>query len=297
MSHEAWLELADLYALGALSPEETARLEAHLATACPVCAERVRDSREALVLLPRALSPVTPPPAVKARLLEAIDREPAPASAPAPSAAVRPAPAATEPASPRAPGRVVGLPAGRERRRREPAAATGWWGWAGWTAAAVAAALLVTVGWSFRQTVTEMHRLEARLGTLEGELARRRAELADREATLRLLADPAVHYVALAGQTPSPQARAWLLWHPVHRTGFLLTRDLPPPPAGRAYELWAIGTEPVPAGVFQVDATGRAFFRLPEVPAGASYDKFAVTLEPEGGVPKPTGAIHLLGTL
>jgi hypothetical protein len=161
----------------------------------------------------------------------------------------------------------------------------------------VAASLLVAAGWSLSGTRTELRRLEARLGTLESELTQRRAELADREATLRFLADPAVRYVALAGQKPSPEAKAWLLWHPVTRTGLLLTRDLPPAPAGRAYELWAIGTEPVPAGVFTVDPTGRAFLRLPEVPAGQPYDKFAVTLEPEGGVPKPTGAIHLLGTL
>jgi len=37
--------------------------------------------------------------------------------------------------------------------------------------------------------------------------------------------------------------------------------------------------------------------KIPSLPQGKSFDKFAVTLEPAGGVPKPTGPMHLLGTV
>ena len=76
----------------------------------------------------------------------------------------------------------------------------------------------------------------------------------------------------------------------------MLARGLPAAPAGHAYELWALaGAQPVPAGVFTVDAAGRALLRLPPLPADQTYDAFAATLEPAPGGPKPTGPIHLRG--
>ena len=46
-----------------------------------------------------------------------------------------------------------------------------------------------------------------------------------------------------------------------------------------------------PAGVFKVDASGRGTLRVD--PTGGPAAKFAVTLEPEAGVPAPTGPIVL----
>jgi hypothetical protein len=41
--------------------------------------------------------------------------------------------------------------------------------------------------------------------------------------------------------------------------GLLVTADLPPAPEGKVYELWAIaGGRPRPAGLFTVDAGGKA---------------------------------------
>jgi anti-sigma-K factor RskA len=257
MNHDAWIEQADVYALGALDGEELVQFEAHLATGCMTCAERLRETREALTLLPRSLPPVAPPPSLRARLLEQIGAERPAAGAP-----------------------VVLRP---ERRRGRVL----WW--AGWAGLAAAAALLVVVNVQLSTTRQELRTLQDRLETLQSELA-------EREETLRFLSDPSVRYVSLAGLKPTPEASAWLLWNPATRQGLLLARGLPSAPAGRAYELWAIaGAEPVPAGVFTVDAAGRALLRLPPLPAGPSFDTFAVTLEPAGGVSKPTGQLHLLG--
>jgi anti-sigma-K factor RskA len=258
MSHDARLEqAADIYALGALGGPELVEFEAHLASGCPTCAERLRENREALTLVPRSLALVAPPAAVRAKVLERI-------------AAERPLAAAPVPFRP-------------ERRRGR----TLWW--AGWAGLAAAATLLVVVNSQLRTTREELRALEGRLATLQ-------AELAEREETLRFLSDPNVRYVSLGGVKPTPEASAWLLWNPSSRKGLLLARGLPPAPTGRAYELWAIaGAEPVPAGVFTVDAGGRGLLRLPPLPAGPTFDAFAVTLEPAGGVPKPTGSMHLAG--
>jgi anti-sigma-K factor RskA len=258
MNHEEWLEQADVYALDALDGEERGRFEAHLAAGCETCEHHLRESREALALLPRALTAVAPPTAVRTRVLAEIARE-------------RPAVGSVEP-----------IPAPTRGR---------WMWWGGWVGVAAAAGLLLIVNQKLTETETELERLRGRLTTLQEELAQR-------EETLRFLSDPAVRYVSLAGLRASPGASAWLLWNPASRTGLLLTRGLPPAPPDRAYELWALaGAEPVPAGVFTVDQSGRALLRVAPLPERRTFDKFAVTLEPAGGVPKPTGPMHLLGAL
>lgn len=75
MDHENWLELADIYAAGALDGDELGRFEAHLSTGCTECQARIRETGEALAGLPVALAPIAPPDSVKARLLERIDSE------------------------------------------------------------------------------------------------------------------------------------------------------------------------------------------------------------------------------
>ena len=257
MSHDAWIDQADVYAVGALDGEELAQFEAHLATGCATCAERLRDAREALTLLPRSLPAVPPPPALRARVLERVGGDRAVTAAP-----------------------VTLRPEGRRGRVL-------WW--AGWAGLAAAAALLVVVNAQLGTTRQELRALQDRLATLQ-------TELAQREEALRFLSDPQVRYVSLVGLKPTPEASAWLLWNPSTRQGLLLARGLPSPPAGHAYELWALaGAQPVPAGVFAVDAGGRGLLRLPQLPAGHTFDAFAVTLEPTPGVPKPTGPMHLHG--
>ncbi len=73
--HEHWRECSDIYALGALDGEELKNFQAHLATDCPTCEAYVRDRGETLNLLHRSLRPLTPPSAVKARILHQIDND------------------------------------------------------------------------------------------------------------------------------------------------------------------------------------------------------------------------------
>jgi Anti-sigma-K factor rskA, C-terminal len=257
MNHDQWLEQADVYAAGALDGWELAEFEAHLATDCAICDERLRETREALTLMPRSLPEVPPPPALRARVLAKIAAERPPAAAPV---ALRPSP----------------------RRNRAI-----WW--AGWAGLAAAAALLVVVNAELGTARQELRALQDRLATLQ-------TELTQREEALRFLSDPNVRYVSLGGLKPTPEASAWLLWNPTTRQGLLLARGLPVAPAGHAYELWALaGAQPVPAGVFSADAGGRALLRLPPLPEGHTYDAFAVTLEPAPGGAKPTGPMHLHG--
>jgi anti-sigma factor ChrR (cupin superfamily) len=75
VDHEEWLERADCYAVGALGDAERNQFGAHLFSGCPLCVGRLKETQEALVLMPGSLEPFTPPPAVKSRLMAEVDAQ------------------------------------------------------------------------------------------------------------------------------------------------------------------------------------------------------------------------------
>jgi Anti-sigma-K factor rskA len=77
------------------------------------------------------------------------------------------------------------------------------------------------------------------------------------------------------------------------RSGVLLmATNLPPAPAGKAYEMWVIpkGAKPVPAGLFQAQADGTAM-HTQTGPLDINGVTIAVTLEDQAGAAQPTSAI------
>ena len=102
--------------------------------------------------------------------------------------------------------------------------------------------------------------------------------------------------VALKGLESYTAASGEVLWEGIGGRGILILCGLPELPQGQVYELWAIaGGEPVAAGTFFCDKAGRGFLRTPVLGSGISVDKFAVTIEPAGGLNKPSGPMVLLG--
>jgi anti-sigma-K factor RskA len=337
MNHEDWFAQAEIYALGALDGDELTVFEAHLATGCPACERHIVITREALTLLPRSLTPVDPPPSLRERLLAQIAAEATvpPSVTRLPrrrwwmmgvsilaAAGLLIALSFTlyqarqelqyerdvvSALRAELGQRDVALRAEQQEVQRMQA---------------LVASLQTTVAEREAALQAERHELQRTtemVAALQAELAKReetleaerrelqrveravatlQSELGERDEALRLLSTPQVRLVRLAGLPPSPNARAHLLWNPAARSGMLLTSGLHQTPPNRVYELWAIaGNEPVPAGIFEVDEAGRASLRLPPLPRSKRFDKFAVTLEPAGGVPKPTGPMHLLGSL
>jgi anti-sigma-K factor RskA len=109
-----------------------------------------------------------------------------------------------------------------------------------------------------------------------------------------LTADDLVR-VDLAGQPVAPGASARAFWSQTSGLIFTASR-LPALPVGRTYELWIIsGQMPVGAGLLRPGPDG-AVHAVFATPAGlAKAAAFAVTIEPEGGVPAPTGEKYLVG--
>ena len=259
MSRDELHELAAGYALGSLEGEDRARFEARLRGGDAEARRALRQFEETLARV-AAEGAEPPPPDVKAALMGRI--------------------AAASPARRGDGTRVVPLP-GRPRRSI----------WTTVLAGAMAAGIAaIAVG------LAVSTRYERRLETLGQEAATLKAELDRQAAVLAILRDPGTQVVALNGLEPSPGARARMLWHE-RAGGLLVAAGLPPAPAGKAYQLWAIAGKnaPVPAGVFTVDAGGTGSLRVGPLAGVGRVDVFAVTLEPEAGVPAPTGAMYLAG--
>ncbi len=136
------------------------------------------------------------------------------------------------------------------------------------------ASIIIILGWNLSKTRKEMHEL----GTL---------------ITL-----PSAQIMEMKGMEQSPKAAGRVIRDSETNRCFFMAMGLAPVPAGKVYELWAIkGSDPVPMGTFRVDEHGCAMLNLSSFQGMDSFEKFAVTLEPSGGVPKPTGPMHLLGSL
>jgi anti-sigma-K factor RskA len=75
MRHEELLELADVYALGALEGEELKEFEDHLSSGCAQCRARLRDAGAVLTPLAGACEPLSPPPDVKTKIFEQIEAD------------------------------------------------------------------------------------------------------------------------------------------------------------------------------------------------------------------------------
>jgi len=72
--HERYEDSAAAYLLGALSELEQQAFERHLER-CSRCREEVERLRVAAEALPRAVTPVAPPPGLKAALMEVVESE------------------------------------------------------------------------------------------------------------------------------------------------------------------------------------------------------------------------------
>jgi len=146
-------------------------------------------------------------------------------------------------------------------------------------------------------TRTDLGATRETVAQLEGMLHDRDRDLKARESELAWLKDPRVQVALLKGLESNPAARAKLLWNPGTKQGILWVSGLPPLPLEQSYELWAfVGDQPVPAGTFDARADGATVIPISkEENLGEAPVKFAVSVEPKGGVPKPTGAIVLVG--
>jgi hypothetical protein len=250
-----------LFAMQALSPEESAAVRAHV-DACAECRAELAAAMNDLALVALSAEPHSVPEGARQRFL---DRMAADASDSGRTA------------------KVVSIDA--EHPASRVYSSIQW--------SAVAAMLVI----AFALTV-KIGSLRLELKQESAKLAAQSAESARAQRVLQVLtARGAQHVLLTAANThPAPSARAVYL----ASSGGLIfqANDLAPLPAGKTYELWVIpadGKAPIPAGLFQPDAAGSASVILPPLPSGVPAKAFGVTMERAEGAATPTAPILLVG--
>ncbi len=271
-AHEELTALAPGYALGALDPDERRLFEAHLAV-CPWCAAEVHSFMPVASTMAADVPGTRPPARVREQILTTVqdaDRD--------------------ETAGP------LPIQAHTQPHTRARSALRSWLPIA---ASLLVAAAVAVYAAGLRGRLLD---LEARLDRVTAQMlaadaataeARRVAFASD--AATAVLAAPDLARIDLAGQDAAPQASARALWS--RQRGMVFAAiNLPPLPAGRSYQVWVVtGDAPVSAGLLELDASGRGTGIFATPPDIAPPLAVAVTLEPQGGVPAPTGARYLVG--
>lgn len=99
------------------------------------------------------------------------------------------------------------------------------------------------------------------------------------------------------GQGPQPSASAFCVVDTKTNEAYLLTNGLQPLSPQQVYELWWLPAkgDPVAAGTFNVDDTGKARHTAPMPESVSAFTGVAVTVESAPGGPKPLGKIVLAG--
>lgn len=156
---------------------------------------------------------------------------------------------------------------------------------------ALSAALIVLLVVS---NISLRNRLASQRETLNEVLAKSGKET----EMMQFFMNPKVDIVKLAGMMTGTAASGKLLMDPDTHQALLLVSNVPAPGEGRTYQLWIIDDgKAVSMGTFEVDREGNQMMKIKSMPEPTETSRFAVTLEPEGGMPHPTGSIYLSGSL
>jgi len=269
LSHDQAEELAGLYALDALEPDEAEAVRAHLAT-CDLPHPFLDGAREAAPALLETVEPVDAPVELRSQVLAAVAATEQP-PADVPAAAGVPALAAVPAHRPMA----VAVPAPEPKPRRS------WSDW--WRPAFAVAAVLLIVALAASNLLLLQRANDA---NTQADTLR---------AALAAVANPNSQVAVLKGTGPAVSAVGFAAFPP-NQAGYMVLEDVPQVPAGKTYQAWfLVGSQPYSAGLVSVDTNGTAVVGGMNLQPGT--DTVALTVENAGGVAAPTGAPVIAGPI
>jgi anti-sigma-K factor RskA len=281
MDHGEIKDLLPLKALARLEGEEARAVDEHLAAGCDECQRELASFTEALAAMALAEAGDGPSDRIWSRLQTRLDSTPD-----------------------RAPRLVV------DRSMRESSRGRGLAMLASAAVAAVVAIVVSSIFFDSRvrsitsDTSNEIAELTAKVIALQRNVETTGDKLAALQTKIAQTADltlaslgPDARIVHLAGLPAAPSAAGTVALNRTAGSAMLQVIGLPPAPDDKVYEAWWIGEKqgPLKAGLFEPSSEGATIVSLNLPPAGEVVLASAVTLEPRGGVEKPTGAMYLKG--
>ncbi len=322
LNAEQFEEMLAAYALDVLEPDERAAFEAQLAVE-PQYRAQLLAYEEMLAGLATLTPTVEEPVGHRERMLTKLTAAPAPVASPA-AAAIEAAPTMAQ----RAADTLPTTPALTPTLRQAPQPVmmqriAGWFSLPGRPSfAAAALALVLAIGLIFwnlglqadvnkyqQQTTSaaaerdalkgQMAQVQQQLDQAKGKVDAAQTQLGQLQAAVDLLGQPNTVVKALPGNNNS--AFSQLIANDQQHRAMLFAYHLEPNPKDKTYEFWFIdkGGTQIPAGIFNVDESGKGVLTV-QMPGGMSMSDLieaGVTMEPAGGLPKPTGQMVIAGHL
>lgn len=262
----------ELHAMGALSSAEQAEVE-HMAAQYP-------EVRAELDLIMHTLNryaemhAVTPPAALKNKVLEAVFRP----------AQNQHQPTTIDLNRPEAEARVI--PIGRAANQAAAGAAFKW------MVAASLTLLIISNALSFyfyRNWKNSEESLQIALNTQQQyaqTVNQVQQKLTLNQKALTLMSDANTLRIELQGVAKAPDSRVTVYWHRLTKDVYLNVNNLPEPPPNKQYQLWAlVDGKPLDAGVVTGTDITADLHHMKDVQQAQA---FAITLEPKGGSINPT---------
>jgi anti-sigma-K factor RskA len=170
--------------------------------------------------------------------------------------------------------------------------------WTPYLAWAVAAGLLIFAVLTMRRAQnlrTELAGLQQRYDQLASEHEQIVAETETYRRVLSIVSAPGTRAVSLRAPQ-SPQLQAY--WN--EPLGLVLAgQNVPAPAPDRTLQLWIIPAQgnPIDAGIFRPDNTGRTLYITSPTVSIAQATALAITDEPAGGQPQPTSTPIWVGPI
>jgi anti-sigma-K factor RskA len=262
--------ILEAYALGSLSDQERAEVEANLSRYPELKAElqTIEEAQEAFLLR----SAITPPGRVKERIMREIDF-------PSPTAMAETHTTTQE-------ARVV--PISDESVK--------WWKAA--TAASIAIAVLASyLAFNYKgelnQTRERLDNLIAQNQQMAQDYNIVNQRLDQIENTIKIIDNPSYKRVIMKGTEAAPNALASIYWNESSSEVYLSIQQLRDLSQDQQFQLWAIvDGKPVDAGIFNTTA---GLIKMKDIHRASA---FAVTIEPKGGSASPTlSSMQVIGTI
>ncbi len=261
--------ILESYVLGFTSDEETAQVETALKQhpELTVEVESLRGTLEEFAIN----NAITPPPALRDRVLEAIEK-------------LR---------EEEREAQVVAFEPESTETKTRSLWSTPW-------LAAASVVLLLASALSNYVLYNRWQNSETRLATLESqnqiiaqELQVTKSNYVAMNDELGVLRQFTTQKIKLAGTPDSPESSATVYWNKEKKEVYLTALNLPDVPTNKQYQLWAIvNGKPVDIGVFDM---GKNLLRLKDV---SDAQAFAISLEARGGSTTeagPKGQVYLMG--
>lgn len=260
--------MLEAYALGALTEQERAIVEADIAVYPELAAEL--EAIEATMHRLADEQAVPPPAFMQEQIWNALNLEAATQEAP-------PAP------------KSVPLPPS-DVKQRQPS----------WLRAAIWAAVVVSVLTNFmllsqrNKSREEQAVLAAKVDSMSSAQQELTAMVGAYKKEMDMLADPAMQTVVMRKEGDTKMA-GMVYWSKDKGEAYLALHNLPMPPQGKQYQLWVIQDgKPVDMGVISNDMVTKDGM-VQKIPMTvASGQAFAISIENEGGNPTPT-QVYMVG--